>query len=1131
MRRSLTYYWRINLAVTLAAAVATAVLTGALLVGDSVKGSLRDLTLNRLGEIDHLMVSQKFLREDLVKDIASNENFSVEFAAAAPAIFLNGTAVHAKTKARASQINVLGLDQRLIEFYPKSQDISAHLRKPDGQLFPSVVINASLQQEIGASPGDQIVLSFQKPTDIASGSLLGDKDTEDLVESVRLTLTAVIPDDGLGRFSLRPNQALPKNAYVILPVLQKALEQPKSINVIAVSQLQSPERFDASQKLQAILKTELAFEDLGLTLDEVGEVFVLGSKQSLLSPQVVALATDVAQDLKLSLLPSYTYLANKMIAHGRTLPYSTVASLDLPIPAPYKPLRLISGAPAPALGHDEILVNAWAARDLRVKPGDNISMTYFGVGSRDELITRETEFTVKGVLAMSGLAVDSHLTPDFPGISEADNMADWDPPFEVDLSLIRKKDEDYWDAYKGMPKAFVSLVTGQELWGSRFGKVTTIRLASRKANSSTDTRQAIVASLLARMEPTQFDLAFQPVKLQGLLSSKGATDFGGLFISFSQFLIVSAALLVGLLFRLSVEQRAKEIGMLLAVGYQAKKIRRQLLKEGTVLAVLGALVGLAGAVFYAWFLMVGLRTWWVAAIGSPFLFLHVEPVSLLIGYVISILVVLFAIWLGFRKLSKIPASALLAGQTSLAGSTRSRRRAKWVGLFSLIGAVALSGISFTLDTEAATELFFGVGTLLLIAGLAFFSTWLRGKHKSMSSGHGTMTFLRMAARNSPRNPGRSMLSAALVGCACFTIVAVESFRHTFGEEVRQTNSGAGGFALMAQADVPLLRDLSSTEGRLALGFSDADSDVLSQSTILPFRFLPGDDASCLNLYQVQKPRILGVPQAQIERGGFTFQQLAGGEDRAGPWAQLSQDLGPQIIPAFGDYNSVIWILHSGLGKDLVLTDELGQEIRLRFVGLFKKSIFQSEVLISENQFLRHFPSQSGYAYYLIAPPPGQVAANAGILEKTLADYGFDSEKTADKLADYQAVENTYLSTFQALGGLGLLLGTLGLGMILIRNVMERRGELATLRAFGFKRATLATLVVAENGFLLAVGVLIGGIAALISVAPHIITQPEKIPWPSMLGTLAIVFLVGMLASIAAVSTALRIPLLPALRAE
>jgi ABC-type antimicrobial peptide transport system permease subunit len=135
------------------------------------------------------------------------------------------------------------------------------------------------------------------------------------------------------------------------------------------------------------------------------------------------------------------------------------------------------------------------------------------------------------------------------------------------------------------------------------------------------------------------------------------------------------------------------------------------------------------------------------------------------------------------------------------------------------------------------------------------------------------------------------------------------------------------------------------------------------------------------------------------------------------------------------------------------------------------------------------------------------------------------------LANYGAVENTYLSVFQTLGGLGLLLGTLGLGIILIRNVIERRGELATLRTFGFRRSTLAAMLVTENGFLIFCGILIGSFSALVAVMPHLLGGHSQAPWLSLALTLMLVLMVGLLASWVAVSLALRIPLLPALKAE
>jgi ABC-type antimicrobial peptide transport system permease subunit len=189
------------------------------------------------------------------------------------------------------------------------------------------------------------------------------------------------------------------------------------------------------------------------------------------------------------------------------------------------------------------------------------------------------------------------------------------------------------------------------------------------------------------------------------------------------------------------------------------------------------------------------------------------------------------------------------------------------------------------------------------------------------------------------------------------------------------------------------------------------------------------------------------------------------------------------------------------------------------------------VIISEKHFLRHFPSVDGYAKFLIERPTANAEKIGSLLEKSLRDYGFDATSTREKLAGFQTVENTYLSVFQTLGGLGLLLGTIGLGIILIRNAIERRGELAILRAFGFRRATLTFMLVAENAYLILAGIAIGAISALLAVAPHLTSGNARVPWFSLCLTLFSVLLVGLIASVVSAAFALRIPLLPALKAE
>jgi ABC-type antimicrobial peptide transport system permease subunit len=138
------------------------------------------------------------------------------------------------------------------------------------------------------------------------------------------------------------------------------------------------------------------------------------------------------------------------------------------------------------------------------------------------------------------------------------------------------------------------------------------------------------------------------------------------------------------------------------------------------------------------------------------------------------------------------------------------------------------------------------------------------------------------------------------------------------------------------------------------------------------------------------------------------------------------------------------------------------------------------------------------------------------LEAGLESFGFDATPTAERLRAFAAVEGAYLATFQALGGLGLLLGTVGLGVVLLRNALERRRELAMMSALGFRRAQLGGLVLAENLVLLAAGLVLGLLAAAAATAPHLAVEAARVPWQPLAWTLLAVLAVGCLASLAAV---------------
>lgn len=1106
-----------NLAAALAAALVTAVLTGGLLVGDSVRGSLRQMTLDRLGGIDLALVPHRFFREDLA---AALENAGPSLTRVAPVIRLAGAAENTHTHARAAHLWVHGIDARFLDLLPAVRPFD--LRRRAGQTLAGVVLNRSLAGELGAREGDETLISFARSEEVPADTLAGSRDPLHLTRRLRLVVIRIMPDQGPGAFGLAPHQGTPLNAFIDLAELQRALGRGGQVNGLfaTAGPGRDPDR-------ERILRQALRLEDLGLHARRTGAVLSVESGAFVIDPGVESAIQQVAEEQGMAMRGVQTYLANRLRAGPRQVAYSTVSAVSGAAVDPFLPLRLVDGTPAPRLADDEILINIWAAEDLHARAGDEVEMSYYVLGPGEELRTASHPFRLRGIVTMEGLGADRTLTPDYPGIHDARDISAWDPPFPVDLNAISDRDEEYWDRYRATPKAFVAPATARRLWGTRYGSLTSLRIALGRGPDLAAATDAFTARLRQAVDLPSFGFRFRQVKSEGLAAASGATDFSQLFLSFSFFLILSAALVVGLLFRLNVERRGREIGLLLAVGYRVSRVRRRLLAEGLVIACLGGVLGVAGGAAYAAALMAGLHTLWRPAVGSSRLFLHVAPSSLFLGWVLAVAVVLATGALAVRRLVRLPPPLLLAGATRVEGDGGRGWPSGLLAYGGLAAALGLAALGVSARSTASPALAFGTGAALLASALAWFGRWCRPRGPAQAGG-ARAGLTAMAARNSAWNPGRSILCVALVGCASFIILMVATNFQEQEVDMTSREGPTGGFSLMASTSVPLHHDLNRAAGRAELGL-DADADSWGGVKVFSFGLLPGQDASCLNLYQPTRPAVLGVPPEMVARGGFRFTRTL--DNAPDGWALLERDLGPGVIPALADASSAQWILHKGLGDEILLEDGRDGPVRLRLVGLLQESVFQSQLLVAEHRLLEQFPGRAGASVFLVETPADRLDATAALLESGLGRFGMDATRTDHKLAAFRAVQNTYLATFQALGALGLLLGTIGLGVVLLRNVLERRRELAVLRAFGYRPGRIAALVLLENGFLLAMGVVAGGLSALLAVAPRLAGGAIHPPWLVLGATLAAVLLVGLLSSLAAVIGMARLPLLPVLKAE
>jgi hypothetical protein len=377
-----------------------------------------------------------------------------------------------------------------------------------------------------------------------------------------------------------------------------------------------------------------------------------------------------------------------------------------------------------------------------------------------------------------------------------------------------------------------------------------------------------------------------------------------------------------------------------------------------------------------------------------------------------------------------------------------------------------------------------------------------------------------------------VLSLSLIALACFVLVSVGAFRKDVGSVSLERESGIGGYTLMAESVAPLMHNPNTASGRAELGF-EGDDPVLQRARITRARLRPGDESSCLSLYKPTRPRIVAPEAAFTAEKRFSFSASLASTDaeRANPWTLLSRRFDDGAVAAIADQTTLMYVLHLSVGDDFVADTGGAALTTFRIVGSLADSMLQSELIIGEDTFVRLFPHDEGYRVWMIDTAPADAAAVSAHLEDRLSDFGMDVVATTTRWASYHQVENTYLATFQALGALGLLLGTVGLGAVLARNVLERRKELALLRAVGFSPANVRTVVMAECILLVGAGVVLGTVAAIIAVLPALGLRAQVLPVAELAGMLAAVVIAGALASLFAVRVATSIPVVGALKAE
>lgn len=1093
VRRSLFFYRLHHLLFATTVALTAALLSAALMTGESLKQGLRQGLTARLGAIR----SSVYLETGL---------FPVSLATRLPqtqaGLLLNGELLSDEETVCAGRVQILGdptYTNRLSAGWPARLNARAR---------------AILPKATGA-------LRFVKPSPLPLELPLG---SGDALKITRRAIRVVEPSPNeaeasllTSSFALQVDSVPPVTLRVPYTLLAGAAEVSGMANLL-VSKM-SP------SALQQALSSEWEAEDAGLVLRDIPMLQAHGeaelregtqSEETIITSARVYLPSGLDEVFSKKGLKSARglfHLVDSFEAFGtRASEASTTNARVAESTQQTTPYGFV-GAFTPGDGvvpadleNDEIVINTWLAEKLGVTTNGVLTLVWRRFEEGGRLVPDRREFRIRRIIDMPVAAAEKRGMPIFPGLADADRCATWDVGLPMDEEKLNDAaNEAYWQQWRETPKAFLTYAAGTNCFGTLFGD--TMRLHVWAGEKPV--RQA-----LKHLSPERVGLSVRPIWQEGLLAAQGATDFRLLFLGMTFMLIISALLLSTLSLALALETRVAEVALLSALGWSRSKIVTMLAVEWGTPVVGGALMGSALGATLAQALVWGLGRFWRDAFAGAETAFHFSWSAA--GWAVLAAVVLSGGVL-VRTLSRLAVSHP-AGLWQGAGAQLLARQERTTGV-GLVwqsvmgGGMALAAIglmALASKGRAPNSIFFGAGFLLVLSILLFLKCvavhWVARVDRSRlgqdgqppsAAGPISAGILRAAL-----NLGQSATVVLLLAVGSFLAIGMLAMKHDPAANSGQTWSGSGGFAALVTSANAMTRDHGLAMARRVTGAQG----------VIPIRVHEGDNAGCLNMSVPQQPRLLGVDARAMARLR-AFEP----KDAGGVWHCLEEPLPDGTLPGLAADEAMLqYSLKAKAdpqeGQVLRYAGVGGKVWRIRLVGAIpvRSSILQGGILVDERHFMQMFPGEGyhlwlcDYVPYLLREAADQATKDKH--EESLAvrrlrhpEAGVSVETVIERLRLLASVESTYLDMFLVFGGLGVVLGVVGVGLVILRSVVARRGELALLSALGISRGCIVRLLLSEYGVLVLSGLLAGVMPALVAIQPTARALHSAIPWNSVFG--------------------------------
>jgi putative ABC transport system permease protein len=900
----------------------------------------------------------------------------------------------------------------------------------------SAILNQPLQKEIKINPNEDIVLRLPAKGLVPSGSLFV---TENYTTSLRLKVSDIIDASEGGNVGLKNEQILPLNVFINRSELAQTMDLPGKINLIlSVNNI----------PVDSLLKA-WNYRLSGLNMKDHKTFYELTSDRVFLQKEVV----DHFKTQDASASRMFSYLANDIRTKKSSIPYSLVTAADS-----YK---------NEVLKKDEIILSDYSANRLKAVVGDSVSIKFYISKDFKTLQTDSVLLFVKKIIPLSELQTDTTLSADFPGISDVKRCTDWNSDVPINMDLITKEDEKYWELYRTTPKAILPYAAVADKWGNSYGTATGIRIYGASPD-------------LSFLKPEMFGVQVINPRQSGIEAAKNGVDFAGLFIALGFFIIISAMLLMIIPLSEMLFKRRDELNLLKSLGFTTRRIHTLLWKESVPVVLIASLLGVVTGLVYTTVVIWLLGSLWKGATHTDGFAVYPNYITLISGFAVGII-------LSLVVLHRVIANNLKEKRTNKRSNQKSLQIKKWLLASSILITLMVALYNVFILTSVTLFAVIGVLLMLTFALLGDYIICIKGKTAKHTFSPQNVIFRTLYA-----NRKQSLMAYITLALGVYIVFSVGLNRKGFSD-LSQLASATGGYNLWCESSIPIYHNINTQEGREKLNLQDFPY----QQEILQCLRYRADEASCLNLNKVATPSVLGVDLQKLLSGPLAIQNSVynlKGDALTGKFKKPEN----QVIPALIDATVLQWSLAKKLGDTLFYSTPKGERVAILLAGTLPNTIFQGYILIDQQLFTQTWPTIKGSEIMLIHIEEDKTKEVKNLVSQAMHEYGMRVTTTADRLKQFNSVTDTYLTIFMTLGGIGLLLGIFAFIIIIRKNLSMRQNEIDHYATLGFRYSVIRDMLYRENRMVPLYAVGTGVFSAIIGIGTNYINVSAGI-WLATLG--------------------------------